>query len=193
MLKKVVLGTVFAIFIGALITGAVIRTMDKTEQVAEAEGSGSGNGRNASLENTTYAENPESGQGRDRSTEAGSEAVVQGQGRGRNGGEGSEVLTEEESDHPWDAYSGVVIEMSEETLTIEIENGEWIIVEGKAWSFAQEQGYVIQPGDQVQFEGFYEDDEFKVSVVENLTTGESIILRDASGRPSWAGGNGGNL
>ena len=35
--------------------------------------------------------------------------------------------------------------------------------------------------------GFYEDGEFKAGTVENLTTGETIILRDETGRPMWAG------
>jgi len=32
-----------------------------------------------------------------------------------------------------------------------------------------------------------EDGEFKAGQVENLGTGESIVLRDTSGRPMWAG------
>jgi hypothetical protein len=187
MLKKVVLGTVFAVFIGALITGAVIRTMDKSHQTTTEVRAGGGNDRNTSLENTSNTENQGNGQGRGRSTED------QDQARGGKGSEGSRVLTEEESDHLWEAYSGIVIEVSEEIVTIETREGEWIVVEGRAWSYAQEQGYYMQQGDQVQFEGFYENGEFKVSKLENLTTGESIVIRDASGRPSWAGGGWGNL
>ena len=35
--------------------------------------------------------------------------------------------------------------------------------------------------------GFYEDGEFKAGTVENLTTGETIVLRDEAGRPMWSG------
>jgi len=221
MLKKVVLGTVLAIFIGVLITGAVIRTMDKSEPTAAAAGSGGGNGRNVSLENTVLSEDQGYGQGGGRSTEdrsetaatgrgrggersellvkeesdrvwdrsgeVGSEAVVAGRGAGGNGGGGFELLADEKNDYVWDVYLGVVTDVAECTLTIETNDGELVIVEGQAWTFAQEQGYTIQQGDRVQIEGFYEDDEFKVSVIENLITGESVLLRDTNGRTSWAG------
>ena len=76
---------------------------------------------------------------------------------------------------------------------IETDVGESMVIEGRAWSYMQEQGFAIQQGDLVKYEGFYEDGEFKVSQIENLNTGESLVLRDASGRPSWAGGGKGNL
>jgi hypothetical protein len=197
MLKKVVLGTVFVVFIGALITGAVIRTMDKSEQTAEQVGSGEGRGRNASDENNVVVDNQGNGQGngqgKGRSEEAESESITQGRGRGGKGGVGSELLPEGESDHQWDAYSGVVTEVTEEMITIETDDAEVVVVEGRAWSFAQEQGYVLQQGDKVELEGFYEGGEYKASRIENLSTGESIVLRDQTGRPSWAGGGRGNL
>jgi hypothetical protein len=193
MLKKIVLGTVFVIFIGALVTGAVIRTMDKTGQTALNEGSGRGSGRSAALESAGVSEGQGNGYGRNSSAASGNEMATSGRGRGGNGGDRSERLSEENSDHVWDAYSGVVTAVSEDALMIETDDGESIVVEGRAWSYAQEQGFAIQQGDLVQFEGFYEDDEFKVSWIENLSTGESLVLRDASGRPSWAGKGNGNL
>ena len=193
MLKKIVVGTVFIIFIGALVTGAVIRTMDKTEQTALAAGSGSGNGRSTTLETDVVSAGQGNGNGRNGSGADGNGTTTSGRGNGSKSGEGPELLAEENSDHVWDAYSGVVAEVSDDALIIETNDGEMIIVEGRAWSYAQEQGFAIQQGDLVQFEGFYEDGEFKVSQIENVSTGESLVLRDASGRPSWAGGGKGNL
>jgi hypothetical protein len=193
MLKKIVLGTVFVIFIGALITGAVIRTMDKTEQTAQGAESERGNGRNTALETVGVSEGQGNGYGRNSSAKDGNEAATSSRGRGGNGGGGSERLAEENSDHVWDSYSGIVTVVSGDALTIEIDESETIVIEGRAWSYAQEQGFAIQQDDLVQFEGFYEDGEFKVSWIENTTTGESLVLRDASGRPSWAGGGKGNL
>ena len=204
MLKKIILGTVFVVFIGALITGAVIRTMDKSEQTAEEVGSSEGRGRNASLENSVVEANQGNqengqgngrgnGQGIGRSGEVESESVTQGRGRGGNGEAGSELLAEDESEHLWDATSGIVTEVTKEMVTIETDGEEVVVVEGRAWSFAQEQGYLIQQGDRVELEGFYEDGEYKASRIDNLSTGESIVLRDESGRPSWSGGARGNL
>jgi hypothetical protein len=193
MLKKVVLGTVFVIFIGALITGAVIRTMDKADQTTLAAGSGNGNGRNTASESVGVSEGQGNGYGKKGSGTEGDEVGTSGRGRGGNGGDGPELLAEESSDHIWDAHSGIVTGVSEDALTIETDDGESIIVDGRAWSYAQEQGFSLQQGDLVQFEGFYEGGEFKVSRIDSLTTGESLVLRDASGRPSWAGGGKGNL
>ena len=193
MLKKILLGTVFVVFIGALVTGAVIRTMDKTEQTALNEGSGRGSGRNAALESSGVQEGQGNGYGRNISEPNGDERATSGRGGGGNGGDRSERLSEENSDHVWNAYSGVVTAVSEEALMIETDVGESMVIEGRAWSYMQEQGFAIQQGDLVKFEGFYEDGEFKVSQIENLNTGEGLVLRDASGRPSWAGGGKGNL
>jgi len=179
MLKKIVLGTVFVIFVGALITGAVIRTMDKTDQTASAKDPNRGN---------EGAGGQESSQGKGGSGGSGNAGAGTGQGAGENGGEGSGLSAEENTDHVRDTYSGVVAEVSEDALTIETDDGESILIEGRAWSYAKESGFVIEQDDLVEFEGFYEENEFKVASIENLTTSENIILRDADGRPSWAGG-----
>jgi hypothetical protein len=190
MIKKVVLGVVFAVFVGALITGAVIRTMDKSEQVAEVEQKGGGNGNWASADPSQLIER----QGRRGSEGRRSVAANEGgRGGGKGNGEGSEPFVEGESDHLGEIFLGVVTEVAEDVVNIEVSDGDVIVVEGRAWSYAKENGYVLQAGDEVRLEGFYEDDEFKVSSIENLTTGESLLLRDANGRPSWAGGRGRNL
>ena len=44
MLKKIVLGTLLVGLIGVLVAGGLIRTIDKTAQVAEARGSEGGQG-----------------------------------------------------------------------------------------------------------------------------------------------------
>ena len=184
MVKKIVLGTQFVIFVGALITGAVIRTMDKTEQVALATGS--------NRENEGISGGQGNSQGKGGSGGSDNAAAGTGQGRGGNGGEGSGLLAEQNTDHVWDAYSGVVIDVSVDVLTIETDSGETIQVDGRAWSYAQNLGFVLQQGDLVEFEGFYEDSEFKVVSLENLTTNENIVLRDADGRPAWSGGGRGS-
>jgi hypothetical protein len=53
---------------------------------------------------------------------------------------------------------------------------------------------VVSEGGEVTVERYYEDGEFKVGTVTNLSNGGSIVLRDATtGRPMWAGrGNGVN-
>ncbi|MDT8306451.1 MAG: hypothetical protein RRC07_10985 [Anaerolineae bacterium] len=56
--------------------------------------------------------------------------------------------------------------------------------------FWSTQGVVFGPGDQVTVDGFVENDQIQAISVSNDTTGQLLTLRDASGRPLWAGGNG---
>ena len=62
--------------------------------------------------------------------------------------------------------------------------------QGRPLSYALEQGFASTIGDAVLLHGFDEDGEFKLGQVDNLTAGASVILRDASGRPGWAGRGG---
>jgi hypothetical protein len=226
MLKKIVLGTVFVIFIGALITGAVIRTIDKTDQGSSAgdasrgnqgisggqgngqskdgsDGAGSsvagtfqrnGQGKGGSSGSGSSVAGTFQGNGQDKggSSVTGNSGAGTGQGRGGNSGEGSGLLSEPNTDHSWDTYSGVVTDVTADVLTIETDNGGIIQVDGRSWSYTQDLGFILYQGDLVEFEGFYEDGEFKVTSLENLSTGESITLRDADGRPAWSGGGKGN-
>jgi hypothetical protein len=64
--------------------------------------------------------------------------------------------------------------------------GEVLIGMGPTW-YREEAGFVVQAGEQVRVRGFYEDGEFKAGTVENLSTAQQIQLRDATGRPGWAG------
>jgi hypothetical protein len=80
---------------------------------------------------------------------------------------------------------GLVLAMDE--LVIETSSGTTVQV-GLGPSFYREsQGFVLEVGANVRVSGYWEENEFKAAQVENLDTGQSIILRDASGRPMWAG------
>ncbi|MCD6344029.1 MAG: hypothetical protein J7M17_00285, partial [Anaerolineae bacterium] len=52
---------------------------------------------------------------------------------------------------------------------------------------AYREDFALEVGDEVTVLGFHEDGEFKAGTVENLTTDETITLRDETGRPLWAG------
>jgi len=54
--------------------------------------------------------------------------------------------------------------------------------------YAQEMGFNPQNGDNLLLVSFYEtSDHMGVSKLVKLTNGESVELRDESGRPRWAG------
>jgi len=129
---------------------------------------------------------------RDPQCETGSDGIAQGRGRelasrGQglgNQGEGSLVWSQAEAP-AWETIQGLVIEAGNELL-VKTDDGELLVGLGQAF-YREEQGFEVAIGDEVEVRGYFEDDEFKAGTVENLTTGESIVLRDDSGRPMWSG------
>lgn len=63
-----------------------------------------------------------------------------------------------------------------------------ISFEGQPLCYAVSQGLALQVGDAVTLNGYEEDGEFKIGQVTSLSSGASITLHDASGRPGWSGG-----
>jgi len=199
MLKKIVLGTLLVGLIGILVVGAVSRTMDKTERVAEA--SGRGYGRN-SAETDTYAPSG-SGQGfgvSDPRPELGTKSQPNGRGgyaqdsnrggyggRGREDAPGDQTGTGQANVEEWLTLQGTVVNVDADTLVVQTVNGEQVTIENRPWWFAQEQGFSAQVGDQVTLIGFYEDNDFEVGQIDDITSGQTVLVRDENGRPLWAG------
>jgi hypothetical protein len=186
MLKKIVLGTLLVGLIGILVVGAVIRTMDKTERVAEA--SGRGYGRNGA-EAGTYAAG-----GSTRLTTGGSgQGFGQGGnqggygGRGREDAPGDQTGTGQANVEEWLTLQGTVVSVDADTLVVQTVSGEQVTMENRPWWFAQEQGFSAQVGDQVTLIGFYEGDDLEVGQIDDITKGQTVLVRDEDGRPLWAG------
>jgi hypothetical protein len=172
MLKKIVLGTLFVALIGVLVAGAVVRTMDRTVRVAEAQGSG--HGRN----NDEASEYKVSGSGQVRGGYG---------GQGREGAPGDQTGTGQANVEGWLTLQGAIVSVDANRLVVQMDSGEQVTVENRAWWFAQEQGFSTQVGDQVTLIGFYEGDHFEVGQIDNATNDQMVRLRDENGRPLWAG------
>jgi hypothetical protein len=181
MLKKVVLGTLFAGLIGVLVIGAVIRTMGRTERVAEASGHGYGRNR---AEVGTYATGG-SGWGRGGYEQGGNRGGYGGQGR--EDAPGDQTGTGQANLEEWLTLEGTVVSVDADTLVVQTVSGEQVTMENRPWWFAQEQGFSAQVGDQVTLVGFYDGDAFEVGRIESLTIGQMVLVRDENGRPLWAG------
>lgn len=193
MLKKILLGTLLVGLIGILVAGAVIRTMDKTALVAEAQGPGYGRGQD---EAGRYAEG-ESGQGRGQGN---GRVDSSGRGRGGYGGQGREDApainsTGQANVEEWLTLQGTVVSVDVDTLIVQTASGEQVTMENRPWWFAQEQGFSARVGDQVTLVGFYEGDDpstgsgqrFEVGRIDDATNGQTVLVRDENGRPLWAG------
>jgi len=126
----------------------------------------------------------------DQGTYGRSEAV---QGRGAFGGEGAsdgrgrdsgtgQGRNETVRSVEWETLTGKVIVVDGD-ITVETAEGEVLVGLGRA----DREGFALEVGDEVSVTGFHEDGEFKAGTVENLTTGQTLVLRDETGRRGGAG------
>lgn len=189
MLKKILLGTLFVGLIGVLAAGAAIRTMDRTELVAEARGNGEGQGQGQGGEGNGTGQ----GYGRGDSESSGEGRGRSGAGEGSAGGNGTGAGERQypnytEAPEEWLAVEGVVVQAPAEgqDLVIQTADGDEITV-GTGPMVMAEQGFALQAGEQVQVRGYWDDGEFKAAQLTRQSDGQTITLRDEVGRPAWAG------
>ena len=93
----------------------------------------------------------------------------------------------------WQEITGNVLSIDTAALIVRTTGGEEIEVTGRSWRFAQEQGFTAHADDKLTLVGFYEGDEFEVGLIDDLSSGQSVALRDENGRPMWAGRGGRGL
>ena len=134
MIKKFVLGALLLGLCGALVVGALNRTTAKTTRSEQVYGQGDNRGR----------------------TETTSDAGKQLRGSLESGGNTRRSTAQYSdcnliADHvfvpEWEVLQGTVANVDEDALTVKLLSGEQIVVVGRAWSFAQEQGSSPQVGD----------------------------------------------
>ena len=85
----------------------------------------------------------------------------------------------------WEIVQGIVTAVDHE-LIVQTDTDEVLVGLGQA-AYREASSFELEVGDEVLINGFDEDGEFKAGTIENLTTGQTITLRDESGRPMWAG------
>ncbi|MFZ5915651.1 MAG: hypothetical protein ACOYZ7_01805 [Chloroflexota bacterium] len=188
MIKKILLGTAFVGLLAVLVAGGVIRTLDKTSQVAEARGAGQGYG----VDHQAGVDGQETGYGQGN----GNAGAAAGSGLGRGQGNGlaeRQYANLEAAPEEWLEYQGTVLQPPADgvDLVILTADGEELTV-GTGPMYMAGQGFTLQAGEQIQVRGYWEDGEFKAAQVTRHSDGRSIDLRDESGRPLWGGrGQGG--
>lgn len=198
MWKKVVFVSLAAIMIGgfgvsAFLVGRALwgdgatTAHGRGARIVEAAGPGQGwsnallrgNGQGAGAQDRACAQDS-TGEG------TGPQAPSQqgqafGGGQGRNRQAPGAGLPEAD----WVQLRGTVVSYDGE-LTIQTEDGTVLVGMGPV-SFAAAQGFTARPGDEVVVTGFYEDGEYRAGQVKNLTTGQTLTLRQQDGHPLWAG------
>ena len=182
MFKKVLLGMLAVVVIGAVVVGVADALTGKSVaaqgavQTQAVAGNGQGNG----------------GQGQGQAQTG---TQTQGQGRG-NGGQGQTTNTTPGTPQAnitqTETIAGVVQSFDGVGISVTTDDGAPLWVQLGQSRYVSAQGAVYNAGDHVTVTGFYENGQFQASSVVNDTTGQTLNLRDASGRPLWAGGAGGN-
>ena len=163
MIKKITLWALFAGVVGLLVFGAVNRT--------SAKAGGEDPRGNARVEEENTEQHSRRGFGN-------SDPERQ---------EADDLHLAENEDHEWVNLSGFVAALDEGSLLIEVDAENPLVVSGRAWRFIQEEQFKISIGDQVTLKGFYENEEFEVSEINDLTSGEVLPIRDEYGTPLWSG------
>lgn len=183
MIKRIMLGVVLTSVSGALIYGGVYRTAARLN--VEGEG--------IEGQRQDFSQSQQSNRQNDRN-----ERDEQGGGYQRGGYQGG---TERGSAQSGEYFPeqieeinlrGYVLSMTADLLQVSDSTGTEVVIENRAWWYAQEQGFSANVGDELELTGFYDENGvFEVSRIANLTLGSEVLIRDVSGRPNWAGGNGG--
>jgi hypothetical protein len=111
-------------------------------------------------------------------------------GGGRNtqgNAQGDQTGTGQAQVDAWLEVQGNVVSADADALIVQTADGAQVAVENRPWWFAQEQGFSAQVGDQVTLTGFYEEEAFEVGRIDDTTNGQTVLIRDETGRPMWAG------
>lgn len=179
MMKRVLLGALLVGLIAVLVIGAINRTRAWDKQAVGSAGQGERGDEVPAVESiegalATEQQGSSSGDGT-RDSQQNSNKPDSGTG------------TAQAAIHDWLELHGQVESVDEVALIVAILEGENEILDCRAWEFAQEQGFLAQVGDQVLLRGFFQEGDFKVGQVDNLTNGQSVILRNSDGMPLWTG------
>lgn len=175
MLKKIILGLLFTTVSAALIAGGVYRTEARFQPGGET----GGENRRQNLS---------------ESSRNGSESVKENRGNGKKG----RLDSEEDKNSLSEVaqvllYHGTVKDVTVDYLLISTDSGLDILIENRAWRFAQDAGFIPDINDSIELSGYVDDKGiFEVSWISNLTNGIFVEIRDENVRPNWAGGGGGN-
>jgi hypothetical protein len=163
----------------------------QTNQVVpggQGRGSGGQGGANAQTNQVVPGGQGRGSGGQGTGARDGTDETGSGGGFGRGQGQGnsqSSRIEPQAERADWQTVKGTVVETEE--LVIETADGQTVQVGLGQSHYRESQGFILQVGDSIRVSGYLEDGEFKAGQVENLDTGASIVLRDSTGRPMWAG------
>ena len=166
---------------------------DTTGALAQAGNDGQRGGGNYSRGDTPVMNDEAqralgaSGQGRGQSLATQGEEASDGHGVGAGSREplGAASAGEEHA-KDWETLVGVVLSLDGDLL-LQTSSGDEVLVGLGPLTYEARADFALAVGDELSVLGYHEDGEFKAGTVENLTAGQTLLLRDETGRPMWAG------
>lgn len=189
MAKKILGWSLFAIFVGLVLYGAIIRTEAKLSDSSPAGESNQGQGQNEG------GNRGQAGEGT-REEEAEYESETLSDLATTPAPTIERLITSASSDnlatftgdaeHEWLTLTGTVASLTNKVLTVTLDDGSTLLIERRPWRFAQENAFTTAPGNQLEIIGFTENDLFQVAQIHDLTTDLLVRLRDETGHPLWA-------
>jgi len=187
MIKKIVLWTLFAAFVGLIVFGAINRTNAKLEDQSPEE-------RQSSQSQGEDGNRGQSGKEANESTTDHEGELLENLPTPSSTEETAITIASAESleafvgdsAHEWVTLTGSVVSVTTKTLTLTLNDGQTLLIERRPWRFAQENGFTTAPGNQLEIIGFYEDGLFQAAQIHDLTADLLVRLRDETGHPLWA-------
>ena len=195
MLNKVLMGLGMVAVLGLMGAGVAYAVTETESDGRTGDGNGgrwatsetAGAGGRWSAEGTEDDGTTGQGGGRGQTSETG------GTG-GRWSGEGAAINESQAALGDLETVSGVVQSIDGTELVLRTDAGELVEVALGQSAYWETQGVSLVTGDAMVVDGYYEDDAtLAASSVTLVATGQTVALRDESGRPLWSGGrrNGG--
>ncbi len=206
MLKKIVIGALVVVVIGAIGVGVIDAAQGKTlaaqgRSVAAQTAAAQTVPQPAAQANVTNGQAAGNGQGyRGGQNQAQGQTANQGQGQGYRGGQGAGGQGQTTNPNPgtpqanvteWVTVKGTVNSFDGVGVSLTTTEGAPLWVQFGQSRYVSAQGVTFSAGDQLTVNGFYENGQYQAGTVTNDTTGQTLTLRETTGRPLWAGGNGG--
>ena len=117
----------------------------------------------------------------------------QSQGQTRRNQAGGETVTQagidqvNQDNHERIGLDGHVAGVSNQSLMIQLSDGQLLEISHRAWRYTQDLGFTPQVSDPLRLEGFYENGIFEITQLTNLHNSQSVLLRDENGHPLWSG------
>jgi hypothetical protein len=189
MLKKIVVGALVVVVMGAVGVG-IIDAAQGRSVVAQPVAAQS------SVTNAQGAAVAGQGQGYGRGD--GGQGQGQAQGRGQQGkgnGAGGQGQTQnpnagtpQANVTDWTTVTGTVNSFDGVGVSLTTTEGAPLWVQFGQSRYVSAQGVTFTAGDHLTVSGFTENGQYQAGTVTNDTTGQTLNLRDATGRPLWAGG-----